>query len=250
MSTGEALSVPYAVWAQTSECLANYDDPMKITASRFKRERLSCGHTHHEDLMQFIRIIRMIYLGIIKKVKFFMAVDHMSKSRFMSMHTKFTTSPFFSYVYYVWTFSLLGILTRKDLIPSLLSEQNTLITEIGIAPFCRFQHPLPEEPLTFTLVTTEARFLLLIITFCAARFPLVRTEQLIRINHQSQYLILLKFSLCQNFPKVKRLYHLLIRLKKWYWKYCYDWRIARCFESSDSGSSNFSLGYLSFRPTP
>ena len=45
MSTGEALSVPYAVWAQTSECLANYDDPMKITASRFKT-----GEVHPVDI--------------------------------------------------------------------------------------------------------------------------------------------------------------------------------------------------------
>ena len=40
-STGEALSVPYAVWAQTSECLRNYDDPMKITASRFKIQKFT-----------------------------------------------------------------------------------------------------------------------------------------------------------------------------------------------------------------
>ena len=31
--SGESLSVPYAVWAQTVDCLENYDDPMKITAS-------------------------------------------------------------------------------------------------------------------------------------------------------------------------------------------------------------------------
>ena len=51
-SSGEALSVPYAVWAQTSECLRNYDDPMKITASRFKTSEVHPIDIHTmEDLI-------------------------------------------------------------------------------------------------------------------------------------------------------------------------------------------------------
>jgi len=33
--TGESLSNPYAIWAQTKECLDGYGDPFKITATRF-----------------------------------------------------------------------------------------------------------------------------------------------------------------------------------------------------------------------
>ena len=33
--TGEALSDPFAVWAQTSHCLANYGNPFEITAKTF-----------------------------------------------------------------------------------------------------------------------------------------------------------------------------------------------------------------------
>ena len=33
--SGESLSNPYAVWAQTKECLDNYGDPFQITASQF-----------------------------------------------------------------------------------------------------------------------------------------------------------------------------------------------------------------------
>ena len=50
--TGEALSVPYAAWAQTSETLADYENPMKITATRFKTDLVHPIDIHTmEDLL-------------------------------------------------------------------------------------------------------------------------------------------------------------------------------------------------------
>ncbi len=37
---GEALSVPYAVWAQSVKCLSEYPDPWNITAERFDDDRI------------------------------------------------------------------------------------------------------------------------------------------------------------------------------------------------------------------
>ena len=39
LEKGESLSVPYAVWAQTKQCLEDYGDPFDITAYRFIDER-------------------------------------------------------------------------------------------------------------------------------------------------------------------------------------------------------------------
>lgn len=53
----EALSVPYAVWAQTSERLFNYGNPFEITATRFADERIHPLDVHHmDDLLEVHRI--------------------------------------------------------------------------------------------------------------------------------------------------------------------------------------------------
>ena len=60
--TGEALSNPFAVWAQTRDCLDNYIDPFNITAALFDTERvhpldihtmddLLQAHREHQDLI-------------------------------------------------------------------------------------------------------------------------------------------------------------------------------------------------------
>ena len=55
--TGEALSVPFAVWAQTRERLENYGDPFDITATRFEDDRISEIDVHHEeDLLKTHRV--------------------------------------------------------------------------------------------------------------------------------------------------------------------------------------------------
>ena len=55
--TGEALSVPFAVWAQTRERLENYGDPFAITATRFEDDRISEIDVHHEeDLLKTHRV--------------------------------------------------------------------------------------------------------------------------------------------------------------------------------------------------
>ena len=41
LKTGESLSVPHAVWAQTNDCLKNYGDPLKITAKTFNSTNIS-----------------------------------------------------------------------------------------------------------------------------------------------------------------------------------------------------------------
>ena len=54
---GEALSAPYAVWAQTSERLFNYGNPLEITAIRFADERIHPLDVHHmDDLLEVHRI--------------------------------------------------------------------------------------------------------------------------------------------------------------------------------------------------
>lgn len=55
--TGEALSEPFAVWAQTAERLENYGNPFDITATRFSDERIHPLDIHHmEDLLEVHRV--------------------------------------------------------------------------------------------------------------------------------------------------------------------------------------------------
>lgn len=54
---GEALSVPYAVWAQTAHCLAHYDDPWNIMAEQFPDVRVNGPDIHSEgDLLESHRV--------------------------------------------------------------------------------------------------------------------------------------------------------------------------------------------------
>ena len=48
LEKGESLSVPYAVWAQTSHCLLNYKDPWNITAYQFPDPRSGTIDVHTE----------------------------------------------------------------------------------------------------------------------------------------------------------------------------------------------------------
>jgi|TARA_B100001093_G_scaffold482906_1_gene514955 CMP-2-keto-3-deoxyoctulosonic acid synthetase len=49
---GEALSVPYAVWAQTRKCLDSYGDSKRITATQFKTDQVFDLDIHTvEDLI-------------------------------------------------------------------------------------------------------------------------------------------------------------------------------------------------------
>jgi len=51
-SCGEALSDPYAVWAQSSECLKNYGDPFQIKAQTFLAGGVHPLDIHtHDDLI-------------------------------------------------------------------------------------------------------------------------------------------------------------------------------------------------------
>jgi len=55
-TAGESLSDPFAVWAQTAECLRGYGDPWKITATRFEDERAGLLDIHTEaDLLETLR---------------------------------------------------------------------------------------------------------------------------------------------------------------------------------------------------
>lgn len=55
-TTGEALSVPFAVWAQTYDCLQQYGDPWQITATRFDDPRAGPLDIHEEaDLLASMR---------------------------------------------------------------------------------------------------------------------------------------------------------------------------------------------------
>lgn len=52
-SRGEALSVPFAVWAQTRQCLDNYGDPWDIRAEQFPDPGVLEPDVHTiEDLME------------------------------------------------------------------------------------------------------------------------------------------------------------------------------------------------------
>ncbi len=54
---GESLSVPFAVWAQTRNCLSQYEDPWKITAEQFDDARIRNPDIHTmEDLLENHRI--------------------------------------------------------------------------------------------------------------------------------------------------------------------------------------------------
>ena len=54
--TGEALSDPYAVWAQTRSCLENYGDPFDITARVFEARGVHPLDVHSmEDLLSVHR---------------------------------------------------------------------------------------------------------------------------------------------------------------------------------------------------
>jgi hypothetical protein len=46
---GESLSNPYAVWAQTSDCLASYEDPLAITAVQFRADNVQTTDIHEVD---------------------------------------------------------------------------------------------------------------------------------------------------------------------------------------------------------
>ncbi len=53
---GEALSNPFAVWAQTRECLENYGDPFQITATQFDAPKVHPLDIHSmEDLLEVHR---------------------------------------------------------------------------------------------------------------------------------------------------------------------------------------------------
>ena len=55
--TGESLSDPFAIWAQTSERLLNYGDPFAITATRFQDDRICPVDVHEEaDLLETHRL--------------------------------------------------------------------------------------------------------------------------------------------------------------------------------------------------
>ena len=50
--SGEALSEPYAVWAQSKDCLENYGDPFKITAKVFQSKKIHPLDIHtYDDLL-------------------------------------------------------------------------------------------------------------------------------------------------------------------------------------------------------
>lgn len=56
---GESLSVPYAVWAQTSHCLRNYGDPFNITAHLFEDRSIHPTDIHSmDDLLEVYRYIQ------------------------------------------------------------------------------------------------------------------------------------------------------------------------------------------------
>jgi len=61
---GEALSDPYAVWAQTRECLEAYGDPWTITAELFADERAGPVDIHQEaDLLECYRLAQGVLPG-------------------------------------------------------------------------------------------------------------------------------------------------------------------------------------------
>lgn len=61
-SLGESLSVPFAAWAQTSSCLANYEDPWNITAEQFEDSGVREPDVHTlEDLISAHQIGEIEY---------------------------------------------------------------------------------------------------------------------------------------------------------------------------------------------
>lgn len=62
--SGESLSVPFAVWAQTARCLEQYRDPWDITAERFEDPRVLEPDVHTiEDLLESHRKGQPWYIG-------------------------------------------------------------------------------------------------------------------------------------------------------------------------------------------
>ena len=54
--SGEALSIPFAAWAQTKDCLSNYGDPMRITATKFETKEVHPIDVHTmADLLEVHR---------------------------------------------------------------------------------------------------------------------------------------------------------------------------------------------------
>ena len=49
LEKGESLSVPYAVWSQTKDCLMNYKDPFQITAETFDCDKIGEIDIHTMD---------------------------------------------------------------------------------------------------------------------------------------------------------------------------------------------------------
>ena len=61
---GESLSVPYAVWSQTKERLANYGDPMKLPEPRFESSKIHPIDIHTmDDMLTHTVKIKMSFLG-------------------------------------------------------------------------------------------------------------------------------------------------------------------------------------------
>ena len=61
--TGEALSNPYAAWAQTSECLSSYGDPFQITATQFDAPEVHPLDVHTmDDLLEVHRFHQNSFL--------------------------------------------------------------------------------------------------------------------------------------------------------------------------------------------
>ncbi len=66
--TGEALSNPFAVWAQTRDCLDNYADPFNITAVLFDTESVHPLDIHTmDDLLEAHREHQVLDLPSVKK---------------------------------------------------------------------------------------------------------------------------------------------------------------------------------------
>ena len=71
LESGEALSVPYAAWAQTSDCLFNYGDPMRITATKFETKEVHPTDIHTmDDLLEVHRDNQLELSWENKKTKF------------------------------------------------------------------------------------------------------------------------------------------------------------------------------------
>ena len=61
--TGEALSNPYAAWAQTSKCLSSYGDPFQITATQFDAPEVHSLDVHTmDDLLEVHRVHQNSFL--------------------------------------------------------------------------------------------------------------------------------------------------------------------------------------------